>query len=166
MLCQCWGQPYEPKSNRSYRADLQEWQVPPGQRHSQTLIAFALKRGGVHAQRGVQPCHRAVANDQASPPDAWSWLTRADLEKLAAQTARLLSTARDETVLREYWGQPYGPPHKRRYRREPEEWIVPPGQPHSRTPIAFAFKRGGVDAQWELNVQPCHHAVAHDQATP
>ena len=40
------------------------------------------------------------------------------------------------------------------------------GQWHSRTPIAFAFKRGGVDAHWEVNVQPCHNAVANGQAAP
>ena len=93
-------------------------------------------------------------------------ITRRALEKLAARTARLLSNARGETVLCEYWGQPYGPKAHRSYRADPQEWHVPFGQRHSQTPIAFAFKRGGVDAQWELNVQPCYNAVANEQATP
>ena len=91
-------------------------------------------------------------------------VTRRALEKLAARTARLLSNARGETVLCEYWGQPYGPKTHRSYRADPQEWHVPFGQRYSQTPIAFAFKRGGVDAQWELNVQACHNAVANGQA--
>ena len=92
-------------------------------------------------------------------------LTRAALEKLAERTARQLSKARGETVLCQYWGQPYGLKSNRRYRGEPQDWHVPPGQRHSFTNIAFAFKHGGVDAPWEVKVQQCRHAVANDQAT-
>ena len=111
--------------------------------------------------RSVQVLHGHLAANM--PPKQ---ITRSALVKLAARTARLLSHARGETVLCECWGQPYGPRAHRRYRADPLEWHVPFGQRHSRTPIAFAFNFGGVNAQWEVHVQPCHHAVTSGHATP
>ena len=139
VLCEYRGQPYGPKSNPRYRIDPGEWHVPPEQRHSQTPIAFAFKHGGVDAQweLNVQPCHNAVANDQATPPDAWSRVTLQDLEALARAAAQNLSLELGVAVTCEYLGQPYGTAARRRYHRDPKEWRVAAGTWHSQQTIAF-----------------------------
>ena len=69
-------------------------------------------------------------------------------------------------MLCQSWGQPYGLKSSRRYRAEPDDWHVLAGQRRSQTRIAFAFKRGGVDATWEVHTQRCCDAVENRQATP
>ena len=143
VLCEYWGQPYGPRAHRRYRADPLEWHVPSGQRHSRTPVAFAFKLGGLDAQweLHVQPCHKAVANGQATPPSAWSRVTLQELEALADSAADSMCLELGSTVTCKYLGQPYGPAARRRYRRDPREWRVSADERHSQQTIAFVWMR-------------------------
>ena len=82
------------------------------------------------------------------PPKPYA---RADLEKLALKTARLLSKELGEEVDCKHKGQQYGSKRSPKFREEPSEWHVREGCTRSETEIVFAFRRGGADGDWELN---------------
>ena len=44
VQCKYRGQRYGSQSNPKYRVEPSEWKVPEGERHSRTLITFALNR--------------------------------------------------------------------------------------------------------------------------
>ena len=167
VWCEYWGQPYGPKSRRSYRAEPADWHVPPGQWHSRTPIAFAFKRGGVDAQweLNIQPCHHAVAREQAAPPDAWSRVTLQELEARAKEAAESMSLELGVSVGCQYLGQPFGPAARRRYRREPSEWRVAAGSWHSQQTIAFKWVRADQTAP-ALSEQLCNHVRQRGVSAP
>ena len=113
----------------------------------------------------MQPCHNAVANEQATPPDAWSRVTLQDLEALAKGAAENMSLELGVTVTCEYLGQPYGPAARRRYRRDPREWRFAAGSRHSHQTIAFVWMRQGQKAQ-AVREQRCDDVRLRGPAAP